>query len=394
VIPDRNPETHRGAAAGQRQAKSSPAVQYAFKVAALALGLLLAAIIGEIGLRLLRSENLGSSGQERDFFCRFDRTLGWSPLENVTGLHANQGRTAVVHQNQFGLRGPDDMQCARADGRRRVLVLGDSYVWGYGVNQNKIFSAPEVHQTRQELLNFGVSGYGTDQEYLWYLNRGTNFRVDEVVVAFNPYNDVANNLGSRQYGYLKPFFTLAGETLVLNTNHIRDSLLRDLRGSLSRHSRLYSFLGEVIRGMSYRFETQKRSDGTAEAKAVELSSREVTERDRQGVELTVAILKKIRDAAHAQGAKFSVVFIPYKPHLTRRMPANHPLVPLIAEGLTRAGIDYVEPYPQFLAAAVAGNEVFNGPDNHFGPEGHALFARVLTATNEPVPGLNYYAQNH
>jgi hypothetical protein len=337
----------------------------------------------------LRPRDLGSSGADRNFFCRFDPLLGWLPMANLTGLHAHRGGTSRVHQNQFGLRGPDGMQRDRRDGRRRVLVLGDSYVWGFGADQDKLFSAPEVHQTQQELLNFGVSGYGTDQEYLYYLNRGTRFCVDEVVVAVTPYNDVVNNLTSRQYGYAKPYFTLEGETLLLHTNHIWNNFLRDVRRFLYRHSCLFSFLDEAIRGLRGR---SKDPGGIAEPKVAVLSPGNVSERDRQGVVLTVAILKKLRDAAQAQGAKFSVVFIPYKPHILCGSPSNHPLVPLVAEELTKAGIDYVEPYQQFLEATLAGGSLFNESDHHFGPAGHALFARVLTATNKPVLGLTSQAQ--
>ena len=48
-------------------------------------------------------------------------------------------------------------------------------------------------------INCGVSGYGTDQEYLFYLREGQKFDVDQVVLAFTLYNDVENNLNSKQY---------------------------------------------------------------------------------------------------------------------------------------------------------------------------------------------------
>jgi hypothetical protein len=86
-----------------------------------------------------------------------------------------------------------------------------------------------------------------------------------------------------------------------------------------------------------------------------------------------------------------VIFVPYSPHVDERLPGNHPLVPLIAAGLTQAGIDYVEPYPAFVAAEIAGTNMFNKPDTHFGPAGHALLARLLTTPKTRESGLNYYA---
>jgi hypothetical protein len=350
-------------------------------------------LIGEIGLRLLQPARLFRSGRERDFFCRFDPELGWAPLQNITALHKKGDLSGLVHQNKYGLRGPDGMQLHGTAGQRRILVLGDSYAWGYGVNQNELFSAPEVHGTNDEILNFGVSGYGTDQEYLFYLREGKNFAVDEVVVAFTPYNDVANNLAPKQYGYLKPYFTLdSQQQLLLHTEHIRKSELHTVFNSLNRYSRLWNFLCEVSRVAGDSLKPHRGPKSIAEARHAKYKPKDVSERDRAGVDLTVAILKKLKDAVSAQKADFYVIFIPYKPHVVRYRPENHPLVSLLAAGLTRAGINYREPYPEFLKVALAGGHPFNLHDEHFGPEGHALFAKFLTRTEMARASLNYYTR--
>jgi hypothetical protein len=360
-----------------------------FRIGAITIGIGIAMLMGEIGLRLLQPARLSSSGRERDFFCRFDPELGWAPLQNITALHKKGDLSGLVHQNKYGLRGSDDMQLNKTAGKRRVLVLGDSYAWGYGVNQTELFSAPEVHGTNDEILNFGVSGYGTDQEYLFYQRDGTNFVADEVVVAFNPYNNVAHNLAPNQYGYLKPYFTLENQQLILHTEHIRKSTLRSMFSGLNHHSRVWNLLREVRRVLGNSLERRR---GIAEAREVEYRPEDVSERDRAGVDLTVAILKKLKDAASAQKADFCVIFIPYKPHIDKRLPYNNPLVPLIAAGLTHAGITYREPYPEFLKAVLAGVHPFHDPDDHFGPEGHALFAKFLTHTEMAEASVNYYTR--
>jgi hypothetical protein len=250
------------------------------------------------------------------------------------------------------------------------------------VDQSKLFSAPEVHRSNEEILNFGVSGYGTDQEYLLYLRKGTAFVVDQVVVAFTPYNDVANNLASEQYSYLKPYFTLKGDRLVLHENHVHERKFHSVANALNRHSRIVNLLSELVR---------KVADALNPAKPKEFASETVTETDRAGVDLTVAILKKLKEAVAAHNAEFYVIFIPYKPHIEKHLTDNHPLVPLTAAGLTRAGISYREPYPEFLKAAVAGGHPFNDPDSHFSAEGHALFAKFLADTEEARASVDYYA---
>lgn len=359
------------------------------------VGLVVPVLIAEAALRLFSPGYLSSGREERELFCRFDREIGWVPLENVTAIHARSNWSVLVHQNQYGLRGPDDMNLTRSRSRKRVLVLGDSYVWGYGAPQDEIFSDPRVHGSNVEVLNLGVSGYGTDQQYLLYLRTGTKFTVDEVVVALTPYNDIENNLEPEQYGYLKPFFTLARGALSLHTEHVRERKDKDKDRTVSawlhQHSRVWNVLGEGI--TRAKLLLRSNAKGTAKARATVLKKEDVTERDREGVELTIAILQRLRDAVVAHKAKFSVIFIPYKRHLDNLLPANHPLVPMLAAGLTRAGIRYLEPYPEFLKAAQAGAHLFNDPDNHFGHEGHALFAKFVVGTDLARAAENYYTRH-
>src|SRR6476646_8216241 len=123
-----------------------------FRFSAVLISFLFVALLGEGALRLIAPGGVKTIS-ERSRICRFDHDLGWAPLENIT--QAETGK--LVHQNQFGLRGPDDMQPNKTTAKKRVLVLGDSYVWGFGVDQAKLFSAPEIHGSDEEILNFGVS---------------------------------------------------------------------------------------------------------------------------------------------------------------------------------------------------------------------------------------------
>ena len=364
-----------------------------WRAALVLFGVLLAAAALEVGLRMMEPGLLVESRRERSVFCRFDGELGWAPLEDVTAIHRKDGQGGVVHQNQYGMRGPDDVTLQNRSGKRRVLVLGDSYVWGYAVAQNQLFSAPEVHGASEEILNFGVSGYGTDQEYLLYLRRGARFEVDEVVLAFTPSNDVRNNLASRQYGYAKPYFTLEGGRLLPHTDHIRNEPLRRLSSLLRRHSCLWNRLGDLSRTFlrSTRHHRRRSEGGGRSARALG-DQQKVTDRDRRGVALTIAILRSLRDAVVAHGTKFSVIFVPYKRNVEAHLPGNHPLVRLIAEGLQEAGIDYREPYPDFLRATLQGAHLFNDRDNHFSPAGHVLFGKFLVAGGPADSSLNSYAR--
>jgi len=82
----------------------------------------------------------------------------------------------------------------------RILVLGDSYIEALQVQLEESFTAPlektlNAHGSsiRFEVLGLGQSGFGTAQEYLWYLNFGVAYDPDLVILAFLTGNDFRDN---------------------------------------------------------------------------------------------------------------------------------------------------------------------------------------------------------
>jgi hypothetical protein len=354
-------------------------------IAAILFGLLAC----EVFIRLFVPNRIASAGIERDFFCQFDPTLGWAPIPNLTARHERDGFSVLVHQNSWGLRAADSIQPSRQTKQSRILVLGDSYVWGYGVEQWQMMTAPEVHRSSSELINFGVSGYGTDQEYLFYSRLGTKFDVDEVVLVLTPYNDIEENLSAEQYDHQKPFFDLADGKLRLHVEHIEPSRMRTFINRVRFHSRVINVVDGAFRNLG-NWMKLRRLRGAGQPVNRPLGETDVSQRDRDGIALTLQIILALRDLVVSRGAKFSVVFVPYKPHILLNVPDNHPLVPLLAHRLVSSGITYYEPYKLFLEASRKGVSLFNLGDNHFSPAGNALFARVLVGAAERQSAMNFY----
>ena len=352
-------------------------------------GCLAGFLLGEVALRVIFPGYVPSAGIERNFFCQFDGEIGWVPLPNISGQHQRHGFSAFVHQNQFGLRGPNSMAREKNSTRKRTLVLGDSYVWGYGVDQQWVFTEPNVHHSETELINFGVSGYGTDQEYLLYLREGVLFDVDEVVLVVTPYNDVENNLADEQYRHVKPYFTQSDDRLVLHTDHIHENKVQSVINWIWAHSRVINVVDRANRTFQ-NWMLIRNSDGAATPHAGLLSPEAVSSRDQEGIQLTFHIITALRDAVQKTGARFSVAFVPYKPHILNHVPHNHPLVPLLAKRLTEANIDYYEPYFIFLENA-AGASLYNSLDNHFSGHGHAVFGRVFVDSGTREKTKNRYS---
>lgn len=106
-----------------------------------------------------------------------------------------------------------------------MLVLGDSFGWGFGVEQDERFS--EILERRHpdwEIINASVSGYGTDQQFLYLRERGLKLRPDVVLVLFSS-NDFAENASVSRYWYNKPYF-VPGDGLELRNVLVPPSTLK------------------------------------------------------------------------------------------------------------------------------------------------------------------------
>lgn len=171
--------------------------------------------------------------------------------------------------------------------------------------------------------------------------------------------------------------------MVLHNDHVRYSAVDTLFRNLNRECHVWNLAGqglhELIKTLLRKPQKHLETDVV------------VSDADRQGIELTLAILKKLKEAVEARHAEFYVVFIPYKPRVENHLPGNHPFAPLIAAGLTQMGVSYREPYPEFLKSAMAGVDPFNVGDNHFNAAGHALFAKFVTDTDLARASTDYYA---
>jgi hypothetical protein len=114
----------------------------------------------------------------------YDPTLGWRNIPNwkATSL----GRALTI--NSKGLRDSEHPYVA-PDGVSRIVVLGDSFAWGYGVADHEIFTEVlESHlqnrTPRWDVINTGVSGWGTDQAFLYLTQEGFKYSPSVVVLAF------------------------------------------------------------------------------------------------------------------------------------------------------------------------------------------------------------------
>jgi hypothetical protein len=157
----------------------------------------------EVILRAADFRVLRAAKSERSLVYRHDPELGWAPIPGSTSIVTN-ARTFHTRHNGLGFR---DIEFER-DARPVLLFLGDSFVWGVDAEFGERFT--ELLRARianYRTVNAGVSGYGTDQEYLLLRRIWPDMRPGVVVLIFCTDNDRVDNRTNIRYdGYRKPYF--------------------------------------------------------------------------------------------------------------------------------------------------------------------------------------------
>jgi len=193
--------------------------------AVLAATLVAFVALGELGLRL--------AGYSAPIWYQADRRLGWSLRPNTAGWFTKEGRS-YVQINPDGFR--DRVHApGKPAGVYRVAVVGDSAVEGFQVKLEATFWAqlpqrlrgcPALRGAEAEVMAFGVSGFGTAQQYLMLESAAMRYRPDLVLLAFAA-NDLRNNSLALEPDKLRPFFVLKGQDLELDASFAQQARFVD-----------------------------------------------------------------------------------------------------------------------------------------------------------------------
>ena len=130
-----------------------------------------------------------------------ERPVFWAYIDPVVGIWRYPSttfhhKTDCIDQtyvtNSAGARDPERMQQSAAT--RRVVVLGDSMVEGFGVADGERMTDILEARTGIEHLNFGVAGsFGTVQEWLFYREYAGRYDHSDIFLFVLPANDFRDN---------------------------------------------------------------------------------------------------------------------------------------------------------------------------------------------------------
>jgi hypothetical protein len=129
----------------------------------------------------------------------FTPTIGWKPKPNLNAFYL----TAVEDGIFRIITDPDGWPGKATFGESEVVVFGDSFAFGYGVDTNKSFFSQPNGNIRIKAV--GAPGYNMVQELLWMQRLSGQLRGKIVVWAIYYGNDLYENLRPNLEHYRMPF---------------------------------------------------------------------------------------------------------------------------------------------------------------------------------------------
>ena len=349
---------------------------------------------------------------ERGKFSRYDSELGWAGLENAEDKFLWTDVNHYVSQNRYGFRGKE-YPYERTD-KKRILVFGDSFTWGFGVNNEDIFtSVLEEKHNDFEIINLGVSGYGNDQAYLLWLKQGKNWTPDRVVLMVTSITDFWDNAEPLRYGYPKPYFVVAenGELQVQNVPvpeletqwkgpdqkfETEQSLWLE---QLSSHSKLFNIAKSFA--VSNRFLREFLENNSAIFQRIPehpviypLYLKKPGEEEVVRWKLMFKIIENFNKAVKNAGASMTVVLVPssiqvypelwetFARHVTVDRGTIDPYIPnnRLIKWCEDNGIDVVDLLPGMKAVGETNPYLYFPVNQHWTRDGNRVVAEILSQT--------------
>jgi len=245
----------------------------------------------------------------------FDPMLGWKPRPDTCASSKRTGREVQYCINSKGLR-DEEVPYEKPEGEFRIVLLGDSRVFGFGVPEEQHFARIlEGYFKDLEVVNMGVDGYGVDQELLALRQEGFKYNPDLVMAYVAHYRD-SRHMKTKVWGAAKPRFVLDPDTgeLSLENQPVQNSdgfyvAALDLDRRLAGVSKLYKILRDlavhVIEGAVQAREEQRKGDAATQPS--EQDAAEAEKRHEAMNILAEAIVLQMAADCRERGVPFVLV---------------------------------------------------------------------------------------
>jgi hypothetical protein len=179
--------------------------RWGINICLILLGSVLGLLLSEAGVRLLfphTRDHVIPGG-----LFDLDSELGWALRPGIQRRHRSRYFDVSYTINTLGFRDAARDR-SNPDQKYRILLYGDSQIFGWGTAREQRFSNRlEEQHPSLEVWNLGIPGYGLDQQVLAYEQTGHHFQAHEIILFVS--RDTLNRLKHTYiYRKHKPAFRL------------------------------------------------------------------------------------------------------------------------------------------------------------------------------------------
>lgn len=306
-------------------------------------------------------------------------TVGYRFIPEIKARNLHESGGYLIQTNNIGFR--DHKKLNTHYTGQRIFWFGDSFTAGDGVSNGKRFTDILDAKHREiDVFNFGLSGSGTDQQYLIYRNLLSSYPCDLIVVTVlvenirrvNSHYRFFLNSDNEMICYQKPYFRLndTGDLVLLNVpvdkkQYKPDELPTEERKFIDKGGRFYQ-VRKLLQHEKVKTLAQKISRFQP---VPEYNSSATSE-----WQLMRAILRKWAEEAHCP---FLVVPLPLYQHL-EETSSSAAYQKRFAELAVLPNMNIYDPLPELKKYPIEERRKFRfKKDIHLTPYGHSAIADIL-----------------
>ncbi len=328
---------------------------------------------------------------------RYHPDVGHLYVPGITARMPHARGGYLIRTNAQGFRSDVDFDPAPGE-RPRILVFGDSFTDGQGVDNAERYSDVLAGILGASVYNYGISGSGPDQQLLLFERLAKHVAADLIVWGIAVHNierirhthrPSTDRITGRPVLVPKPYFTLEAEVLRLHhvpVPRVRPSLEGNERQYLDeptdlvlaarlRMPRLYEAARHVV---DEWFPSAKHRLRSIVYRAANVQVNEdYSDPTSAGWQLLAALIRRF--ATSAAGTPVLVVPLPtYHYCVDKVRPVYDPLFAGLAD--PQSGLHVLS----LTAGLTSGRRIrervrYFEPEAHYSPEGHETVAEQLAA---------------
>ncbi len=346
-------------------------------VALLGVASVAALAIGELFVRAVAPQQLAIDPRRvhpRGFYAAHP-TIGFTMNPEFRGRFRLQEFDTRVEISALGIR--DREHGPRAEGTRRIVVLGDSYTFGWGVEAGERYVDRLEERLNQggtgrwEVVKAGINAYGTREQAAWLRERGWGLDPDLVLVQFCMGNDFTDNAADGYHvanGYL-----VANREAPAPVDTARTTPLGAMKRWVRQRSHLYVLVRDRVRSL--------RAVGDEDASRPS----ELADFNRSvdaALPVTVRFLREIAEDARGRAVPVLVVVVPMRHQLYESRSADPEILEhpnrATAAACEEAGLAVFDLLAGFREqVARGGPRLYFRVDRHWTRDGHRVAGDLL-----------------